>query len=75
MFCYFVSMNIPGYLTTKQAAEKLGISVGRVQQFIANKRLPAIKVGHTNLVKESDLELVENRKRGRPAKDDQTESK
>ncbi|HSK73944.1 MAG TPA: helix-turn-helix domain-containing protein [Pyrinomonadaceae bacterium] len=61
-------MSLEGFLTTKEVAEKLGVSVGRVQQFIAEGRLPAIKVGQTNLVKESDLELVEDRKTGRPPK-------
>ena len=61
-------MIIEGFLTTKEVAERLGVSVGRVQQFIADDRLPATKVGQTNLVKESDLHLVENRKTGRPAK-------
>lgn len=55
-------------MTTKEVAEKLGVSVGRVQQFIAEGRLPATKIGQTNLVKESDLKLVQNRKTGRPAK-------
>ncbi len=59
---------LEGYLTTKEAAEKLGVSVGRVKQFIAEKRLPATKVGNTNLVKETDLSLVENRQNGRPPK-------
>ncbi len=62
-------MSLEGYLTTKEVAEKLGVSVGRVQQFIAEGRLPATKVGQTNLVKESDLKLVEDRKTGRPSKD------
>ena len=57
---------IDGYLTTKEVAEKLNISEGRVRQLIANDRLPAVKVGHTNLVKESDLKLIENRTNGRP---------
>lgn len=57
---------LDGFLTTKEVAEKLNVSVGRVQQFIANGRLPAVKIGHTNLVKESDLSLVENRINGRP---------
>lgn len=61
-------MGIEGYLTTKEVAEKLKVSVGRVQQFIADKRLPAVKVGQTNLVKESDLYLVKDRKNGRPIK-------
>ena len=59
-------MSLEGFLTTKEVAEKLGVSVGRVQQFIAEGRLPAIKIGQTNLVKESDLKLVQNRKTGRP---------
>lgn len=62
-------MSLEGYLTTKEVAAKLGVSVGRVQQFIAEGRLPATKIGQTNLVKESDLKLVEERKRtGRPPK-------
>ncbi len=59
---------LEGYLTTKEAAKKLGVSVGRVKQFIVEKRLPATKVGNTNLVKEADLRLVENRQNGRPPK-------
>lgn len=62
-------MSLEGYLTTKEIAVKLGVSVGRVQQFIAEGRLPATKIGQTNLVKESDLKLVKERKRtGRPPK-------
>jgi excisionase family DNA binding protein len=60
---------LEGYLTTKEAAEKLGVSVGRVKQLIAQKRLPATKVGNTNLVKEEDLMLVEYRQNGRPPKE------
>jgi excisionase family DNA binding protein len=59
---------IEGYITTKECAEKLGVSVGRVQQLIADGRLPAVKVGNTNLVKESDVELVRERTNGRPPK-------
>jgi excisionase family DNA binding protein len=59
---------LEGYLTTKEVAEKLGVSVGRVKQFVAEKRLPVIKVGHTNLIKEEDLRLVEDRQTGRPPK-------
>jgi len=59
---------LEGYLTTKEVAEKLGVSVGRVKQLVAEKRLPAIKIGNTNLVKEEDLSLVEDRLNGRPPK-------
>jgi excisionase family DNA binding protein len=61
-------MKIEGFLTTKEVAERLGVSVGRVQQLVAEGRLPATKIGQTNLVKESDLKLVEDRKTGRPPK-------
>ena len=57
------------YLTTKQAAEKLGVSVGRVQQLVAEKRLPSVKIGRDRFILEKDLELVRERKRtGRPPK-------
>jgi excisionase family DNA binding protein len=59
---------LEGYLTTKEVAEKLGVSVGRVKQLIADKRLPAVKMGNTNIVKEDDLTLVEDRRNGRPPK-------
>lgn len=54
---------IEGYLTTKEVAEKLNVSEGRIRQLIAEKRLPAIKIGNSNLIKETDLKLVEERKR------------
>ncbi len=60
---------IEGYLTTRDTAEKLGVSEGRVRQLIAENRLPTTKIGNSNLIKESDLELVQERKRtGRPPK-------
>lgn len=61
---------LEGLITTKEAAEKLNVSEGRIRQLVAEGRLPATKVGQTNLVKESDLELVKDRKRtGRPKKE------
>ena len=60
---------IEGYLTTRESAEKLGVSEGRVRQLIAENRLPTTKIGNSNLIRESDLELVRERKRtGRPPK-------
>ena len=57
------------YLTTKQAAEKLEVSVGRVQQLVAEGRLPSVKVGRDRFILEKDIELVRDRKRtGRPPK-------
>lgn len=56
-------------LTTKEVAEKLGVSVLRVQQLIWGERLPAEKIGRDYVIKEEDLKLVSNRKPGRPPKE------
>ncbi len=56
-------------LTTKEVAEKLGISLRQVQTLIQRNRLPATKKGRDWFVMESDLELVRERKKtGRPPK-------
>lgn len=57
-----------GLLTTKQAAERLGISIPRIHQLINEERLPAEKMGRDYVIKEEDLRLVEDRKVGRPPK-------
>ncbi len=63
-------MNIePKLLSVIEAAEKLGVSRIRVNQFIEEGRLPAQKVGRSYVILESDLQLVENRQTGRPPKD------
>jgi excisionase family DNA binding protein len=55
-------------LTTEEAAERLGVTVGRVRQLIVSGRLPAQKFGHLHSIRETDLKLVEGRKPGRPPK-------
>jgi excisionase family DNA binding protein len=55
-------------LTTKDAAERLGVTVTRVQQLIAAGSLPAEKMGRDYFIQEDDLKLVADRKRGRPRK-------
>ncbi len=55
-------------LSVIEAAEKLGVSRIRVNQFIEEGRLPAQKVGRSYVILESDLQLVENRQTGRPPK-------
>ncbi len=57
------------FLTTKQAAEKLGITPRRVQALIEAGRLPAQKFGRDYMIREKDLRLVKERKVGRPKKD------
>ena len=56
------------FLTTKQAAVKLGITPRRVQALIEAGKLPAQKFGRDYMIKEKDLKLVEDRKVGRPKK-------
>jgi excisionase family DNA binding protein len=55
-------------LTTKQVAERLGVSIGRIHQLINEGRLPAEKLGRDYVIREEDLKLVEGRKVGRPPK-------
>jgi excisionase family DNA binding protein len=56
-------------LTTKQAAQKLGITPRRVQALIEAGKLPASKFGRDYMIKEADLKLVAERKVGRPKKE------
>lgn len=55
-------------ISTKEASEKLGVSVLRVQQLIWAKRLPAKKIGRDFVIDEGDLGLVADRPNGRPPK-------
>lgn len=56
-------------LTTKETADKLGVSVRRVQAMITDGSLPASKLGRDYVIQESDLEVVKDRKPGRPSKE------
>ncbi len=56
-------------LTTKEVAERLGVSVRRVHALIHAGRLPAEKYGRDYLINENDLNLVAERKPGRPRKE------
>jgi excisionase family DNA binding protein len=56
-------------LTSKQAAEKLGITPRRVVALVTAGRLPASKFGRDYMIKEADLKLVKDRKVGRPKKE------
>ena len=58
-----------GYLTTDDAAKRLGVSIRRVVALINSGDLPSSKIGRSHVIKETDLELVKDRKPGRPAKE------
>ena len=55
-------------LTTGEAAERLGVTVQRVHQFIRDERLPARKLGRDYLIDEEDLKRIGDRPTGRPPK-------
>jgi excisionase family DNA binding protein len=53
-------------LSTREAATRLGVTPRRVVALIRAGRLPALRVGHTWIIREADLELVKDRRPGRP---------
>ncbi len=55
-------------LSVVKSAEILGVNRQRIQALITEGRLPAQKIGNSYVIKESDLELVKQRKTGRPPK-------
>ena len=55
-------------ISVTEAAKQLGVIRQRVLQLIDAGRLPATKVGSTYVIKETDLDLVKDRKPGRPPK-------
>lgn len=65
---------IPGYLTVAQVAERLGVSKGRVRQFLAWGDLPSEIFGNMRVIPEVAVEEFEQKPRkagwpkGRPRK-------
>lgn len=55
-------------LTTKEAAERLGVTPARVRQLVLAGDLPAEKFGRDLMIREADLKLVAERPMGRPPK-------
>jgi excisionase family DNA binding protein len=60
-------------LTTAEVAERLGVHRTRVNVLIKEGRLPAQRFGRAYLVQERDLELVSERRVGRPSKELKTQ--
>jgi len=59
-------MTMPDYISTKEAAEKLGISPRQVRRLIDQELLPAIVVAGNYVIDASDLEKVPPRQVGYP---------
>jgi excisionase family DNA binding protein len=63
-------------LNTKEAAEKLNLSIPRIHQLIASGVLTAQKVGRDFVILEKDLETVKTYgKAGRPPKEKESDKK
>ena len=60
--------NLNNRLTTKEAAQVLGVSDGRARQMILKGQLPAKKFGRALTLSRSDVETLRGRKVGRPKK-------
>jgi excisionase family DNA binding protein len=56
-------------LTTRQAAQELGVTDSRVRQLILDGKLPAQKFGRSHMIKRNDLKRLELGNVGRPPKD------
>ncbi|HWQ35838.1 MAG TPA: helix-turn-helix domain-containing protein [Blastocatellia bacterium] len=58
----------PRFITTAEAAERLGVHRTRINVLIREGRLPAKLFGKVYLIEEEKLALVSDRKPGRPPK-------
>lgn len=59
------------YLTTEEAAERLGVSASRIRQLISEERIKTSKFGRDHLIQDDEVEYFAKKgrkKRGRPAK-------
>jgi excisionase family DNA binding protein len=71
IFLCGINFLMKGFLTTKQTADRLGISPARVRRLIIDGVIKAEKVGRDNFVSEGEVKRLESedRKPGRPPKE------
>lgn len=55
--------NSEKYYTTKEIAQRYGVTTTSVRVWIRRGELPAIQIGNSYRIKQSDLELFEQRRR------------
>ena len=65
---------IQGYLTTKEAAERLNVVPSRIRRMILDGVIKAEKIGRDNFIPESEVQRLEklDRKAGRPRKENKS---
>lgn len=57
---------MPGVMTVKEAAKKLGISERMVHTYVQDGRLPAHKLGNITAIQKEDFLAFQRAKKGRP---------
>ena len=59
-----------GWLTLAEVAARIGVTKGRVQHLLSRKArpLPAVRFGRQWMVREADIQIVADRRPGRPKK-------
>src|SRR6266571_5016627 len=60
--------NLPGYVSIKEAAKKLGLSDKTVYSYVVNGRIPAYQAADVILVSIEEIEKFERNPSGRPRK-------
>lgn len=60
--------DLPGYVSTREAAKMLGISERRVRLYIEMKRLPAVRAADVLMIPVEKVEHFERKAIGRPRK-------
>ena len=58
--------DLPGYVSTKEAAKRLGISERRVRLYIEMKRLPAVRAADVLMIPEEQVRGFQRKIVGRP---------
>lgn len=57
---------LKGWISTTEAAKRLGITPGRMRQLVAARRIKAELIAGRNHVRIADLATLKNRPNGRP---------
>jgi len=60
-----IPLEIPGYISTRQAAEMLGVSNHRLYQYVKAGRLPVVRVGRAFMLRVDDVKQFKPNPSGR----------
>lgn len=59
-------LGVPGYISIKEAAEKLGLSPSRVYEYVEDGRLSSVRAAHVILIPLEEIENFKPKLAGRP---------